>query len=188
MAATPWQSLLQRMQLGEYYEALVHAHGLEACDVPHVNDQDLRDAGMAKPFHRKRFLRHAVGVGAELPRARLDDVAAAPATPGAVAFVVGLAWAALADCAPVPVRSAADFCRGPPSEAQPRRRSRTRLSLLPKPRCVPCGRATRAAWTRGRWLRAGSGSSRGDACSAGRACSPSIRILQPRSKRRGGKQ
>ena len=56
---TPRRALLERARLGEHYDALVHTHGLEACDLPHVTEQDLLDAGMAKVFHRKRFLRLA---------------------------------------------------------------------------------------------------------------------------------
>ena len=56
---TPMRALLEGAYLTEHYDALVHTHGLEACDLPHVTEQDLLHAGVAKVFHRKRFLRLA---------------------------------------------------------------------------------------------------------------------------------
>ena len=40
----------------QYYQLLCRTHGLAQCDLRHLTEQLLEEAGMGKVFHRRRLL------------------------------------------------------------------------------------------------------------------------------------
>eukprot|EP01052_Picozoa_sp_SAG31_P062637 SAG31_NODE_21612_length_545_cov_1.040359_1_plen_115_part_00 len=56
-----------RVPCGRYYALLHDEHGMAHCDLPHLDDGALAEAGMSKPFHRRRCVVSDCNLGNQLP-------------------------------------------------------------------------------------------------------------------------